>query len=212
MENNQKIEPKPSSNKLVILILILSIVGLLGVSGIMVAMVFKQSREIDDLNDDLRAKNAIIQSYKSREEDEILQKEDSDTGDKDDIDENTDTNGSAYQSTCANQYTIADRIVTFDDLEEKDTLTNPYILTGRAPGGWFFEATANVRIYDDEGEEIFSGYVMATSNWMVEDDVPFEGTLTFDPGDSKTGTLVFQADNPSGLKENCMEVIVPVEF
>lgn len=86
------------------------------------------------------------------------------------------------------------------DVENMDDgITSPLVLSGKAPGNWFFEASAPVVLTDWDGLIIAEGYVMANGEWMTTDYVPFSGTLTFvKPAYGERGTLIFQKDNPSG--------------
>jgi spore germination protein GerM len=47
---------------------------------------------------------------------------------------------------------------------------------------------------------------------MTTDFVPFSARLKFNAGDSKTGFIVLQRDNPSSLTENNYSIKVPVTF
>ncbi len=88
---------------------------------------------------------------------------------------------------------------------------SPLVITGKARGTWFFEASFPVRLVDDNGNVIANGYVEAQSEWMTTDFVPFSGTLTFTTT-AKAGTLMLLKSNPSGLPEREESVRVPVRF
>jgi Immunoglobulin-like domain of bacterial spore germination len=93
------------------------------------------------------------------------------------------------------------------------TVNSPFVITGKARGSWFFEASFPVYLIDAHGNMIGQGIAEAQSDWMTNDFVPFKATITFtaDPqiiGD--TATLVLQKDNPSGLHENNDALRVPV--
>ncbi len=80
---------------------------------------------------------------------------------------------------------------------QNTVVTSPLKITGKAPGNWFFEASAPVDITDANGVVIGESYIMAQGEWMTTDYVPFEGTLEFIPkGDY--GFLILKKDNPSG--------------
>ena len=91
-------------------------------------------------------------------------------------------------------------------------VTSPLTVTGEARGYWYFEASAPALLYDANGQEIARGYVTATDDWMTEDFVGFEGTLTFDVPETPSGTLVLKNDNPSGDPERDIFLHVPVRF
>jgi hypothetical protein len=91
-------------------------------------------------------------------------------------------------------------------------VASPLVISGRARGSWFFEASAPVELKDASGVVIAHGTLQATSDWMTADFVPFTGTLTFSAPSTSTGTLVLKNDNPSGdpAKEKRLEI--PVRF
>ncbi|MDB5224432.1 MAG: hypothetical protein JWO43_54 [Candidatus Adlerbacteria bacterium] len=90
---------------------------------------------------------------------------------------------------------------------------SPLTITGKARGGWYFEASAPVELRDSVGKVIAQGHVEAQGDWMTAEYVTFKGTLTFTaPATSTTGTLVLMNDNPSGLPENQKELDIPVKF
>lgn len=82
--------------------------------------------------------------------------------------------------------------------QEGDTVTSPLVVSGKARGPWFFEASFPVRLLDALGNEIAIAPAQAEGEWMTEEHVPFAATLTFNVPAAQYGTLVFQKDNPSG--------------
>ncbi len=93
-----------------------------------------------------------------------------------------------------------------------EEISSPLVVEGTAKGTWFFEASASVKVVDEKGTELGSGSIQAVGNWMTEDFVPFKGKISFDKTLSKTGFLIFENSNPSGLKENAEEFKLPVKF
>ncbi len=91
-------------------------------------------------------------------------------------------------------------------------ISTPVSIEGSAKGTWFFEAVSPVKVIDEQRKEIGSGTVKAVGNWMTEDFVPFKGQISFDKTSSKTGFLIFENSNPSGLKDNAQEFKLPVKF
>jgi hypothetical protein len=80
---------------------------------------------------------------------------------------------------------------------------SPLKITGRAPGNWFFEASAPVTLTNWDGLIIGEKYIQAQGEWMTTDYVPFEGEITFTEGNLyNRGFLIFKKDNPSGLPEH----------
>ena len=96
--------------------------------------------------------------------------------------------------------------------QKNQLITSPLTVTGEAKGGWYFEASAPVKILDANGKIIGQGPVQAQGDWMVSGFVPFKGTITFSAPTTSTGTVVFMNDNPSGLPENDRSYSVPVRF
>ncbi len=91
-------------------------------------------------------------------------------------------------------------------------ITSPLTITGKARGGWYFEASFPVKIYDANGKELGQVAAQAQGDWMTTEYVPFVATLTFDKPTTATGKLVLQKDNPSGLPENENQLEIPVTF
>lgn len=82
---------------------------------------------------------------------------------------------------------------------EGGAITNPLVVKGRAPGNWFFEASAPVVLTNWDGLIIAEGYMTAEGEWMTTDYVPFSGTIDFvKPDYGERGTIIFKKDNPSG--------------
>ena len=88
---------------------------------------------------------------------------------------------------------------------------SPLIITGKARGPWYFEATFPVILVDWDGKIIAEHYAQAQGEWMTADFVPFEAKLEFESpvfpdADtthfSRRGLLILRKDNPSGLPEH----------
>lgn len=91
-------------------------------------------------------------------------------------------------------------------------VSSPLTITGKARGTWYFEASFPVRLLDANGGELAVVPAQAQGDWMTENFVPFKATLAFGESTTKTGTLILQNDNPSGLPENSKEIQIPVQF
>lgn len=89
---------------------------------------------------------------------------------------------------------------------------SPLKIIGSARGTWYFEASFPVRMFDSNGKELGVIPAQAKGDWMTTDFVPFEANLIFQIPTTKTGTLVLERDNPSGLPENSDSVSIPVRF
>ena len=103
--------------------------------------------------------------------------------------------------------------IFIDSPKENTVVFSPIKITGKAPGNWFFEASAPVTITNWDGLIIGQSYITAQGDWMTTDYVPFEGTLEFtntEYGDY--GFLILRKDNPSGLPENDDAVELKVLF
>lgn len=94
-----------------------------------------------------------------------------------------------------------------------DVVESPLTVVGEARGQWFFEATFSIVVVDWDGRIIGEGYATAKDNWMTEDFVPFEATLTFEtPNLYNRGAIILQKSNPSGLPEYDDALEIPVIF
>ena len=103
-------------------------------------------------------------------------------------------------------------LIKVENPRPNQTIVSPLIIKGQARGTWFFEASFPIHLYDDNGKEIAQAIAQAKSNWMTENFVPFEATLTFTAPSTTNGVLVFSKDNPSGLKVNDNELRMPIKF
>jgi hypothetical protein len=92
-----------------------------------------------------------------------------------------------------------------------EVVKSPLTVTGEAKG-WYFEGVFPVKVLDDTGKEIGHGQMQAQGNWTADVFVPFEGKIEFSQPATKTGTIVFQKDNPSGLPENDEKVELFISF
>lgn len=94
-------------------------------------------------------------------------------------------------------------------------VSSPLIIKGLAPSSWFFEASFPIKLLDENGKEIGNGIASAKTDWMVANKLlPFVATINFIvPTKSLNGgTLIFSADNPSGLPQNDKSISMPVKF
>ncbi|MDD5528016.1 MAG: GerMN domain-containing protein [Patescibacteria group bacterium] len=91
-------------------------------------------------------------------------------------------------------------------------ITSPLEITGQAKGTWYFEASFPIKLIGDKGEVLAQVPATAQADWMTTDFVPFKATLSFNPGSSTIGMLVFANDNPSGMPQNEKQFGVPVRL
>ncbi len=83
-----------------------------------------------------------------------------------------------------------------------ELIRSPLTVRGQARGGWYFEASFPLKVVDQNGQVIGQGLAQTSSNWMVDDFVPFTGTVTFSAPTTQFGAIIFEKDNPSGLPEH----------
>lgn len=106
-------------------------------------------------------------------------------------------------------------LIVVDDPAVYAPIASPVTVTGSARGYWYFEASFPIVVVDWNGLIIGEGYATAQGDWMTEEFVPFEGTITFDlPEDTpyKRGTIIFKKSNASGLPEHDDALEIPVHF
>lgn len=96
--------------------------------------------------------------------------------------------------------------------QANEKIVSPLLVQGEARGYWYFEASFPIKLLDSEGDLIALTAAQAQAEWMTEEFVPFKAQMEFTAPDSKTGTLVLEKDNPSGLEENNNEIRIPILF
>lgn len=105
-----------------------------------------------------------------------------------------------------------DNLIKVHEPAQNAVVQNPLTFTGEARGMWYFEASFPVKIYDANKNLLGTTIAQAQGEWMTENFVPFSGTLIFSTSTTKTGTIVFQKDNPSGLSEHDDSIEIPIQF
>ena len=88
--------------------------------------------------------------------------------------------------------------VTLDTLASGDTVHADQTITGKAPGGWFFEASFPVSLKKSDGTVFAKVPAQTTADWMVTTAVGFSVKLPAILPYTGPGTIMFQIDNPSG--------------
>ncbi|MBI2278524.1 MAG: Gmad2 immunoglobulin-like domain-containing protein [Candidatus Brennerbacteria bacterium] len=111
-------------------------------------------------------------------------------------------------------HTEKSNLIVVDAPRRGERISSPLIVTGRARGNWYFEASFPIEILDAEGNVIGQGYAETKNDWMTEEFVPFESiSIPFSPQAAESqGTLILRRDNPSGLPEHDDALEVPVIF
>jgi len=90
-------------------------------------------------------------------------------------------------------------------------LSSPFVISGKARGQWFFEASFPIELRDMQGNIIETIIAQAQGEWMTTEFVPFTASLIFTkPKTPMQAVLVFKRDNPSGLPENDDSVEIPI--
>ena len=84
-----------------------------------------------------------------------------------------------------------------------------FVVTGEAPGNWYFEASFPVEIRDANNNRIAQTHADALSDWMTTEQVPFKVDITVTDY-SGPATLVLMRDNPSGLPQYDDSVSIPI--
>ena len=90
------------------------------------------------------------------------------------------------------------------------TLGKTFTVTGKAPGGWYFEASFPIQVRDGNNNKIASAVAQAQGDWMTTAQVPFTATITISGNYIGPATLVLLRDNPSGLPQNDDSVEIPI--
>lgn len=102
--------------------------------------------------------------------------------------------------------------IQVDSPQSNQKITSPFPIRGKARGGWYFEGSFSAEVYDMNGKQLGTVILSASDNWMTSEFVPFTGKLYFSEAETSTGTLKLHGANPSGLKENDRDLIIPVRF
>ncbi len=124
----------------------------------------------------------------------------------------TGSSSSSVSSAGSSSLSVEDRDIRVTSPLANSKVESPLTVTGVARGTWYFEASFPVRLLDGNRKEIAATPAQAQSDWMTEDFVPFQVSLTFTPPATPTGTLVLQKDNPSGDPMNDAELRIPILF
>jgi hypothetical protein len=93
----------------------------------------------------------------------------------------------------------------------EQVVTSPLTVSGEARGPWYFEASFPVKLVDASGQVLATAPAQAKGEWMTPEFVPFEATLTFSTA-ARSGVLVLEKSNASGLPEHADSITVPVRF
>lgn len=106
----------------------------------------------------------------------------------------------------------ADAMIVVENPKSGQVLKNGFILKGKARGNWYFEASFPAKIVDSNGKILAQFPVSANGEWMTTEFVPFSQTITFATSSTPTGLLILERDNPSGLPQYDMQLVIPIKF
>lgn len=92
-------------------------------------------------------------------------------------------------------------------------VTSPLKVTGTVPSGWMFEGVSIIKLVDEKNKLIVQGQAkeVVPGSWTSGEPIAFGATLTFKTT-AKSGFLILQNDNPSGIPEKSILFTVPVSF
>lgn len=105
-----------------------------------------------------------------------------------------------------------ENLIQVDSPQPNEIISSPLIIKGMARGFWFFEADFPIKLLDENGELLGIAIAQAEGDWMTGEFVPFTAELIFNQPITKTGVIVFEKNNPSGLPENADELRMPILF
>lgn len=103
-------------------------------------------------------------------------------------------------------------LIQVDSPQPSGLITSPVTIIGKARGQWYFEASFPITILDENGKVLGQGHAEAQGDWMTSEFVPFIAKVTFTKSPTKTGTILLEKDNPSGLPEHADSVRVLIRF
>ncbi|MBU0964619.1 Gmad2 immunoglobulin-like domain-containing protein [Patescibacteria group bacterium] len=119
--------------------------------------------------------------------------------------------GETFTENIGNELEKID-LITISTPRPNDVLTSPIIITGQARGTWFCEGSFAIQLKDVLGVEIGTAIATSSSDWMTEDFIPFEATLTFTEPAYGPGNLYLNKSNPSDNIDLSDQLIVPVDL
>lgn len=114
-------------------------------------------------------------------------------------------------ASVGNAAALADKIVVTSP-QPNDKISSPVVVSGKALGTWYFEASFPAEVVDANGVVLGQVPAQAQGDWMTADFVPFSVSIPFTTPTTATGTIILKRDNPSGLPENDAQLEIPVTF
>lgn len=114
-------------------------------------------------------------------------------------------------ATSSRMYRALPNVVVVTSPTPGAEVSDPLVVTGRARGYWFLEATFPILLIDDSGYTVAEGVAHATSDWHTTDMVPFEAKVDINSkAHVKSGIIKLEKDNPSGSNADYVEI--PITF
>lgn len=97
--------------------------------------------------------------------------------------------------------------------EPNSKVSSPLQVKGTIPPGWMFEGIFPVKLLDSDRNLItqVQGRETTPGSWSSGQPIEFSANLTFSTG-AKSGFLILEKDNPSGLPENVDSFEIRVYF
>lgn len=92
----------------------------------------------------------------------------------------------------------------------QSTVAHTFTVSGKAPGGWFFEAVFPIQVRDENNNVLAHAQAHASGDWMTSNLVSFTSTVSIQGTYTGPATLILLRDNPSGLPENDDAQSVPI--
>lgn len=101
-------------------------------------------------------------------------------------------------------------MIAVDNPDRNQVVGKQFLVTGKARGGWYFEASFPVVILDKDGKVLVSSPAQAQGDWMTTEFVPFTATMTIPVSYKGKATIILKKDNPSGLPEKDASISFPI--
>lgn len=99
-----------------------------------------------------------------------------------------------------------------DDYSPGMIIESPAVVTGEAPGTWYFEGRFSASLLNNRGEVLDKSPVKAKAEWMQEGPVPFEIRFKFEKPETEKGWLVLEKANPSGIPKKDDELRLEIAY
>ncbi len=117
----------------------------------------------------------------------------------------------AEETTPAITYKNSSKDLIQVDLPYPGAVTGKeFVVSGKARGTWFFEASFPVEVLDSNGNVLFQGPAQAQSEWMTENFVPYKVTVKVPQSYIGPATLILHKDNPSGEPSRDASISFPI--